>query len=114
MQIIGVKGETAETINFELSRGAKFVAYQYCISLLVVTFKRSSNIYFVKANESRVTKGLGFTLLTLLLGWWGIPWGPIYTVSALATNLTGGQDVTANVVASFNKVAEETAAAKKK
>jgi hypothetical protein len=24
--------------------------------------------------------------LSLLLGWWGIPWGPIYTIRALAIN----------------------------
>jgi len=25
-----------------------------------------------------------------VLGWWGIPWGPIYTVQVLLNNLRGG------------------------
>ena len=33
------------------------------------------------------------SLITLLLGWWGIPWGPIRTVQALYINLRGGQMV---------------------
>jgi hypothetical protein len=57
----------------ELASGGKFVIYQYCISILIMTFKRRSNIYFVPAGESRVTKGLGFSLLSFFLGWWGIP-----------------------------------------
>lgn len=46
---------------------------------------------------SSVGKGLGFTLLSLLFGWWGIPWGPIYTIGALITNFSGGRDVTQEV-----------------
>jgi hypothetical protein len=93
-KIIGVEGLTNDQINFEVQRGAKFVLYQYCISAVVITFRRSSDIYFVKEGESRISKGLPWTLLSVLLGWWGIPWGPIFTVQALITNFRGGKDVT--------------------
>ena len=106
MNIIGLKSETVETINFELERGAKFVIYTYCVSILILTFKRSSDIYFIKSKESRISKGLVFTLISLLFGWWGIPWGPIYTIGALITNFSGGKDVTADVLAIMNKSAE--------
>ena len=66
-----------------------------------MTFRRSSDIYFVRAGESAVGKGLGFTLLTLFLGWWGIPWGPIYSIGSISTNLGGGKDVTAAVRAAL-------------
>lgn len=39
-----------------------------------------------------------YTMLTLFVGWWGIPWGPIYTIMCLATNLGGGKDVTSEVM----------------
>jgi lipopolysaccharide export LptBFGC system permease protein LptF len=55
----------------------------------------------VRAGENRVLKGLGFSLLSFLLGWWGIPWGPIYTVQALWNNFQGGKDVTTEVLASL-------------
>jgi hypothetical protein len=51
-------------------------------------------IYFVRAGESRPVKGLSWSLLTLLAGWWGIPWGPIYTVLSLWVNMRGGHDLT--------------------
>lgn len=93
----------ADEINVELQRGGKFVIYQYCISLFVITFKRPSNIYFVKADESAVVKSLPFTAISLFLGWWGIPWGPIYTVGSFITNFQGGKDVTNEVLRSLNQ-----------
>jgi hypothetical protein len=46
-------------------------------------------------------KGLGWTALTVLLGWWGIPWGPIRTIQCLITNLSGGKDITREVIGSL-------------
>ena len=36
-----------------------------------------------------------YTLVSLVFGWWGFPFGLIYTPMALITNLSGGRDVTA-------------------
>jgi len=66
-----------------------------------MSFKRASNIYFVRPGENAVTKGLPFSLISLVLGWWGIPWGPIWTISTIVTNLRGGRDVTNDVVRSM-------------
>ncbi len=105
IKINGIQGLTGSQLDFELQRGAKFVLYQYCISILVLTFKRPSNIYFMKSGESTVTKGLPFTLLSLVAGWWGIPWGPIYTIQVVYNNFKGGKDVTNEVVASLKQSA---------
>jgi tetrahydromethanopterin S-methyltransferase subunit E len=91
----------------EIASGGQFVVYQYCISVLIMTFRRSSDIYFISASESRVLKGLGFSLLSFFLGWWGIPWGPIYTIQALWINFNGGKDVTQEVLASMAKAANK-------
>jgi hypothetical protein len=103
MKIVGIEGMAGDQLQAELQQGAKFVLFQYCISIIIMTFKRSSDIYFVRAGESPAGKGLVFTLITLLLGWWGIPWGPIYTIQALVTNLRGGKDVTPDVLAMLSK-----------
>lgn len=103
--IKGIEGMTTADLNRELANGGKFVVYQYCISIIVMTFKQSSDIYFIKANESAVVKGLGYTLLSFFLGWWGIPWGPIYTIGALGRNLSGGKDITQDVVHSIMSAA---------
>jgi hypothetical protein len=34
-------------------------------------------------------------MVSLLLGWWGVPWGLIYTPLTLWSNLSGGREVTA-------------------
>jgi hypothetical protein len=102
MGISGLDGLSDEEINRELQNGARFVVFQYTISIIVMTFKRSSDVYFIRSGQSVVGKSMGFSLVTLLLGWWGIPWGPIYTIGSLFTNISGGTDVTDEVLASLS------------
>lgn len=97
--IIGLGDMTREELHEELEQGAKFVIFQYCISILIMTFLRPSKIHFIPAGSSSFSKGIGYTFLTLCAGWWGFPWGPIYTIMAIATNLGGGKDVTDEVEA---------------
>ena len=103
MAIKGAENLSATELNMELQKGARFVVYQYCISLIIITFRRGSGIYFIRADESAVNKGLPYILITVLCGWWGIPWGPIFTIQALATNIRGGKDVTQQVIRSLNQ-----------
>jgi hypothetical protein len=101
MKIRGIENMSRDAVQHELRRGGRFVIFQYCISILILTFKRPSDIYFIKAGESALGKGLSYTLLSLLAGWWGIPWGPIYTIGSVVTNFGGGKDVTAEVMRSI-------------
>jgi hypothetical protein len=105
MKIEGIQGMTPDQLNMELQRGGKFVVFQYAISVIVMSFKRPSSIYFIRAGESAVGKSIPFTLLTIVGGWWGIPFGPIYSFQALATNIRGGKDLTKEVVAAITKPA---------
>ena len=90
-----------DDVKSEVDRGAVFVVYQYCVSLLAVSFKRPSEVYFIRARGNRIIPGLPLSFFTLLLGWWGIPLGPIYTIQSLITNFGGGKDVTLDVLASI-------------
>ena len=103
--IKGTEGLTGDQLYMELQTGGQFVIFQYCISIIVITFRRNSDVYFVRANESAGAKGFKYSLLTLLLGWWGIPWGPIYSIGSLLINFKGGKDVTQEVLASLNRAA---------
>jgi hypothetical protein len=98
MQINNIEGMTLEEIKYEIDRGGKFVHYMYTVSILVMTFKRPTDIYFIKGGESAAVKGLSYTLITFLLGWWGIPWGPIYSIQSLYYNLGGGKNITEAVM----------------
>ncbi|MEH2465483.1 hypothetical protein [Nostoc sp.] len=103
LEIVGLEGMTVEEVNKEIANGAKFVVFLYCFSIIILSFKRSSKIYFIKAGESTLKKSLLFILISLFFGWWGIPWGIIYTVQCLFTNLRGGKDMTAQVIAALRQ-----------
>jgi hypothetical protein len=103
MKINGIEDMSVRQVMMEVEQGAKFVFYQYCVSILIVTFKRPSEIYFIREGQSAVGKGLKFSLVSLLFGWWGIPWGPIYTIGSFITNFGGGKDVTQEVLASLQQ-----------
>ena len=68
-QIKGIEGLTPGELSFEVNRGGKFVMYRYCVSVVFLTMMRGSDVYFVRADQSRLVKGLPWTLLTLLAGW---------------------------------------------
>jgi hypothetical protein len=71
----------------------RLVVYEYCISLAFITLRRTSGVYRLRPGESGRLKGLPYTLLSLVLGWWGIPWGILYTPLVVLTNLSGGREV---------------------
>lgn len=64
----------------------------------MVSFKRSCDVHFVRAGEGTFGKAAPWCLASLLLGWWCIPWGPIWTIGTVVKNLAGGTDVTAQLV----------------
>ncbi len=91
-----------EQINNELKKGAKFVIFSYTISIIIMTFRRNSDIYFIKSGESAVAYSWKYSLITFFAGWWGIPFGPIFSIASFYKNFTGGKDVTAEVIRAIN------------
>lgn len=98
MRIKNIDGLSANDLQREADMGGKFVYFAFTISLLVLTFKRTSGVYLVRGGENPVSKAYPFILLSLFFGWWGIPFGPKYTVESIRTNLRGGKDVTDEVM----------------
>jgi hypothetical protein len=99
MKQSGIDSLTPAEVAAELRRGGRFVFFEYCISLLFVTLRRPSAVVLLHQGERGLARGLPYTALSLLLGWWGLPWGLIYTPLAVFTNFRGGRDVTAEVQA---------------
>jgi hypothetical protein len=60
----------------------------YTISLLLVTFKRGAG--GVYCGSCRKKAGFKYTFISAIFGWWGIPWGPVYTLQAIGRNSAGG------------------------
>src|SRR5215472_10832 len=110
-QIKGAENLTLQELKDALERGGRVVVFQYCVSLLVVSLKRSSPVMLIKPGESAFAKGAPYCLISLFAGWWGIPWGPIWTLTTIATNLSGGKDLTPSVRSALGLSAAPMAAA---
>ncbi len=70
--------------------------------MLFVTVRRQSPVYLTHSWQERYLRGLGFSLLAILLGLWGVPWGPLWSLWAFWVNITGGVDSTAEVLADLD------------
>ena len=48
-------------LSKELEKGGKFVCYTYTISVIFMTFRRPSQVYFLKSNESKIISASEFS-----------------------------------------------------
>ncbi|HEY6505258.1 MAG TPA: hypothetical protein VIZ28_14890 [Chitinophagaceae bacterium] len=99
MKIKNIDGLSADDLQQAVNDGGRFVYYAWTISAIILTFKRTSGVYLVRHEDNRVAKGFNFTLVSVLFGWWGIPFGPKHTIESIKINLRGGKDVTDEVMA---------------
>lgn len=92
-------GLSGAGLKAAVEKGGHLVYYPYCYSLLFFTFNRRSKILLVKEKENRLLRGLPYIFISLLLGWWAIPFGPSRTLASLRINFNGGKDVTEEIMA---------------
>ncbi len=107
MKIYNIKktcGLTIEQIFNELNNGGQFVTYGYCISIVAMTFRLTSSPYFIKSDELVSKYRLKYNILSLIFGWWGLPYGPIYTIDMIRINLkNGGIDIGEEIIPKINQ-----------
>lgn len=99
MKIKNIDGLSAADLQHAVNNGARFVYYAWTISAIILTFKRTSGVYMMRSDQNRISKGFVFSIVSFLLGWWGIPSGPKHTIESIRTNFRGGKDVTEEVMA---------------
>jgi len=99
MKLKNIQGLSAHDLQSEASNGARFVYFMFTLSFIIVSVKRNSGVYMIRPGEKSTFKSLPFTILSLLFGCWGIPYGPAYTLESIRTNSKGGKDVTEEVMA---------------
>jgi hypothetical protein len=95
MAISGAEGMTDRQLAETLQAGGRIVVFSYCISVILITFRRSATV-LVKPGQSVTSAGLPYTLISLFAGWWGFPFGLIFTPISIIGNLSGGKDVTSS------------------
>lgn len=97
-KLANVADYSLEQLSEKVALGGKFVVYQYAISLVMITLERLSPVYFIEPGEHATKYAKSWSRISLMFGWWGIPWGPIKTLQSLATNRKGGVDVTRDIM----------------
>lgn len=95
----GTEGMTLGEVEADVLAGGRFLAFSWTLSVVIMTFRRSTELRFVRAREMAGARALGFGVVSLLFGWWGFPWGLIHTPASLVRNARGGYDHTAPVLA---------------
>jgi hypothetical protein len=90
---------TADEVRARVAAGARLVRFELCVSALVFTLRRQSEVYLTDTRRQRTLRGLWYSLGSLLLGPWGVPWGLVWTPWAVWVNLSGGVDETDAVLA---------------
>src|SRR4051794_290796 len=91
-----------EEIRTRVANGARLVRFEVCLSVLLFTIRRQSAVFLTVSRSRRCWLGLRYSLASLLLGPWGVPWGLIWTPWSVWVNLTGGVDETDAVLASLD------------
>jgi hypothetical protein len=88
-----VRSGAARFRDEPLTYATRLREHELVLSFLIVSVRMPTR---PAAHGSRAERALraGCTLVTLIFGWWGVPWGPIWTVRALRRNLGSAGEVT--------------------
>jgi hypothetical protein len=90
-------GQNREDVLRSMERGAIVVRYPYVISAVLVSFALESRAVLIERPAQRYTGTIPYLLLTLVFGWWGVPWGPIFTAKAVWCLMRGGEEITDSI-----------------
>jgi hypothetical protein len=67
----------------------RYVVFWEIKSFILITYRSPiQGIFCPVCAEKKAFRATG---ITWLLGWWGFPWGPIYSAHAILSNLIGGE-----------------------
>lgn len=89
---------TIGQVEDDILRGGRFRTFSWNFSIVVMSFKRGSSLTYVRSDQWTGTKAFPYTLVSLVVGWWGIPFGIFFTIATLYRNALGGYDNTTDVL----------------
>ncbi|MCF7789282.1 MAG: hypothetical protein K9N47_24385 [Prosthecobacter sp.] len=90
----GTEGMSIQQIEDDVLRGGRFRIFRYNFSVIVMSFQRGTEMRYFRAGQGTGAHAWPWTLLSMVVGWWGFPWGILFTFQTIYTNCMGGKDVT--------------------
>lgn len=100
----GSRPRFPEEIRAAVVAGARLVRFEICLSFLFITIRRQSPLYLTESWQDRYLRGFCYSILALVFGLWGVPWGLFWTSRAIWVNLTGGGDETEQALVWFESL----------
>lgn len=86
------------------NNGGCFITYQWILPRpLVHPVRRLSKVYFIPSGTDKAKYARKYNIISLLIGWWGLPGGPIAVHKSILLNNSGGVDVTDDVYLNLTK-----------
>jgi hypothetical protein len=98
MRLSKLESLNVSQVEAAVAAGGRLVFYEYCISFIILTLRRPSALYLLEPGDRGRVHGIPYALASMFLGWWGLPWGLIYTPLVMLTDLAGGCDVTDEIM----------------
>ena len=87
--IANVRAGIASYEGERVTMQSEIARYYTCFSIVFFTMKTTTP-YFLVGTDAQQRSAVTATAITSLLGWWGIPFGLIFTPYCLFQNLKGG------------------------
>ncbi len=83
-----LNGEECVFKGTTFTESSVVASYQACISVLVLTMTRKTSFYRADNKVPLIC----CTIITILGGWWGIPWGPVRSIQTFAKNADASEN----------------------
>jgi hypothetical protein len=94
-----VVDQTPGELEERVMRGYRFMTIPYVVSVMILSFRRSmGGVHEVNTGEWPMGQVIGATFITCLFGWWGIPFGILWTILSLFYLWRGGRDCTREIL----------------
>ena len=103
-----IKNQDIISSNYGTYKGVKITPRTklYCfiaaVSIGIASYRVPSR-YYIKGIDNIFLARSIHILISLLIGWFGIPWGPIFTIQALTNNLSTKSEICVRDIIRKNK-----------
>ncbi|CAM1356633.1 hypothetical protein [Tenacibaculum halocynthiae] len=98
LSLRNIENLSKDNVQERINKGYRFIIYPYCISLVISNINAVSPAFFLSPKDDRKKQGFIYNVISLIFGWWSIPYGPSDTINSVKTNLKGGIDITDDVM----------------
>ncbi len=93
----GTTGLTLRQIEDDIIKGGRFLAFHWCLSLIILSYSRATSVRYVRSWDSAAGSAWFYSILTMFIGWWSVP-GIVFTPLCLWRNARGGTDMSREVM----------------